>query len=209
MNKIKTLVLSLCCLASSLTGVTAQGAFDAITIMDSGGAAYITHKGGEGGFGWSFIPSTDIQVTEVGAANVGLTSDVTLWTSDFQSLARYTIAAPWEPTGVTYQSISPVILIAGNRYYISALPQSNGRNYFIPEYTSDWSFTLAPQIKAFVNYGISANGVWQPSIVYFPHEYDELYLGPTFRFVSVPEPRIAALIFIGVTMLLRNCRKRH
>ena len=155
------------------------------------------------GVGWSFVPAVEIRILELGLDNNSSTMNVTLWTSALEPIRSDTITPLFGEFGETYQSISPVVLLAGSQYYISAqLP--TGSLGGTASMVVNGGGRIAPQLEGFTSYFVHTDDTWHSST---PVYGDTLFLGPTFRFEVVPEPGSITIGMMGVASLIFRFRR--
>ena len=192
--------------------VWGQGSIDAITFPNNSGfgpGGYVV-----GGVGWSFVPSIDIRLTEVGATMAGGALSIQLWESTNNVVGSFVIT-PQLPHNFgnipEYTSVTPVMLLAGVVYSISAQQNDLSSSVvWVSSFANNLSeelppFVVSSYLGGFANYIISPNGEWRAS-PNSPVNLNVLYLGPTFRFEPIPEPSIIVLGIIGVGALF-FCRR--
>jgi len=194
------LFLGAVCIAS------AQGTFEAVQNYVPGQAAATVFGTG----GWTFQPTVNVTVTDLGCtanavADNGPTAvDIGLWNSAGVLLS----STPIQSTNVLinqtyYQSVTPVILTAGQTYHIGAYSPLGSILLNLIVQNVDGSVTMAPQIQ--LGFAASADGGFaSPTTPQGPN--NSMFLGPNFRFFqSIPEPSSLALLTIGsLALLLRR-----
>lgn len=198
---LKLFLASSCVCLPPAAVVFGQGTFDALAVIQNPDAPVAISA--QRGFGWSFVPTMDIQVIELGLANDGQSLEVVLWNGNFEVLSSRLISTFLAQTGATFESISPVLLTAGTTYYLCGQVPPPGiggvsaQTYFAPDFS--WS----PQLSAFTSYVVQTNGQWQP------FGDGSLFFGPTFRFTPVPEPSPVILFSLASLMFChRFCMRR-
>lgn len=182
----------------------AQGTLEAVSLPTTHGP-YLLLNDPIKGVGWSFVPSVNIEISELGMANLGQTLEVTLWTDSLQPLASEIVSTSEFDDFGKFQPISTVLLMAGNRYYVSALTSAATPIGGIATEVSSGPTHISPYLAGFANYSIRLDGVWNPSQQVYG---DTLFFGPTFRFQVVPEPGTLALWFAAGSGLVLSCLGR-
>ena len=171
-----------------------------------------------GGIGWTFVPTANLSVQEIGFFSPGpQTIDLSIWQSTNQVIATYTMSSVGPPyqTTATYQSISPVLLTAGSAYAISLRDHSHSTVLFTicgrlgtTGTNGLCTFDLSPFLSGFANFQLT-NDQWSASPSP-PLNADYIFLGPTFRFEVVPEPTSLPLFILGSLILFyRRPGKPH
>jgi hypothetical protein len=191
---------------SLVTSAFAQGNFEGITSITTGGASSIFN----GTAGWAFRAASGFEVVELGVfdyllqeAPIGPVT-VGLWAENGTLLASADVAATSTAVNQSrYTSISPVALIAGQTYFLGAFRSTGfSINTFGPG--AGGAFTTTPNI---VYLGIASTATPTFAIPQLEAGGGSLlYAGPNFR---VPEPSSAALMAIGILglALFRRGRK--
>ncbi len=185
----------------------AQGTLEAVSLPTTQGP-YLLLNDPIKGVGWSFVPTVNIQISELGMANLGQTLEVTLWTDSLQPLASEIISTSEFDEFGKFQPISNVLLIAGNRYFVSSQTSPSTPIGGIATEVSSGPAHISPYLAGFANYSIRLDNTWNPSQ---PVYGDILFFGPTFRFQVVPEPGTLALWITagGGIVLARRGRTRR
>jgi hypothetical protein len=204
------------CLLSFLAGAltsNAQGPVEAMLNYDdansSGGVFYgsITSVINRS-LGWTFQPLTDIDVTALGAFDYVVPGtgvlDVGLWDSTGTLLASGTInAASTSINQSLYQSITPVMLTAGQTYYLAAYSPSASFSFYVvgPDNgPNGGNATMSPEIRlGAVAYTPNA-GFAFPEIT--EGSSGDAIIAPNFQFTVVPEPSTFCLLGVGLVILL-------
>jgi formylglycine-generating enzyme len=178
-------------------------------------------------YGWSFIPNTDIYVTNLGVLDYnsyyhfrpweGLyhSHPIGIWSSSAPSnlLVSTTIPSGTSASLVDYvrfKPVTPTLLRAGTEYVIGAYyptytsPTYSDSNLVHPYNGTDIS--LAPELtfvkRRWLNY---TSGLKFPSQVAATGGVE---VGPTFQFVPVPEPSTLVLLAVGGIAMLARARRR-
>jgi len=156
--------------------------------------------GGEptGNDGEFFTPTISIWVTALGYVSPGSSvgNEVGLYNvSTTTLLASTTITSSSTLSGsFLYQTITPVLLTAGNEYAVSGLYTAGDGAI---GYTADSGIGAAPEIT-FDGYEYDSNSSLDlPTISYTPPIF-----GPNFEYVPVPEPTMMKIIIVGALLLL-------
>jgi len=192
-------------LNSLATGLCAAGLFtDILSVAKADTIAFtppvLNSFGGEptGNDGEFFTPTISIWVTALGYVNPGssIGNDVGLYdVSTTTLLASTTITSSSTLSGnFLYQTITPVLLTAGNDYAVSGLyTAGNGAL----GYTADSGVGAAPEIT-FDGYKYdSSSSLDLPTI-----SYATPIFGPNFQYIPVPEPTTLTMIIAGAMLLL-------
>jgi hypothetical protein len=158
---------------------------DAVDFSLPGNSGYVI-----GGVGWTFVPTSALLVTGIAAT----APQVSLWQGTNQIIANYDCLGAWP---YNFQSITPLLLSAGQRYAISA-QNSNftsevdfmvygppGGSVYDPP-----PFNLSPYISQFASYLLSSTGQWSP-MTPPPNNTNYLGFGPNFQFQVVPSLTIS------------------
>lgn len=200
-------MLQIAALALVLTA-KAQGNSEAILNFSSSTAGSIN-----GTVGWTFQTINSLSVTGLGAFNYIVASQgniqVGLWADDGTLLASNTITAGSAITNQTrYESVQPVLLVAGNIYHIGAF--APGGSILVNVFSPD-----LPGTSLTVSSDIHVRGTAESGTGFgFPVENAPLdagiYIGPNFRYSpGVPEPSTFALLSLGGLALAGFRRKRR
>lgn len=176
-----------------------QGTLDALTIPAISGAPVTGYT--VGGAGWSFVPTTDILVTGVEAS----APLVIFWQNSYQNMATFSVSSPSLIPANSFDSITPLLLSAGQVYYVSCQNSSLSDAILLtgwalpgtgspPPYGTP-PFSISPYISQFASYFLSSAGQWTlpPG-----SSSNNLYYGPNFQFQVVPEPSTGSLAFLGL-----------
>jgi hypothetical protein len=196
------LLLAIAVLAAAGSG-WAQGTFEAISDYTQDAVAPIN-----GTAGWTFQPSADLTVTDLGcfanvfSKNLNLTSvEVGLWAPG-GTLLTSTFISPGSSTlfdNTLYGAITPVLLSPGQIYEVGifALPGGN----LSLDASLGGSFLIGPGITvrgtALVNTGTFARPIEAQPID------GAIYAGPNLRYQEggVPEPSSGLLLSLGALLL--------
>ena len=168
-------------------------ATDALTFPLGAGSAVSGYKAG--GYGWSFVPASNIVVTSVGYLDVpGFGGDpnvvITIWSGTNAQLASYTGITNPALTGgqIISTAIAPLALSRGQLYsitaYVAPLSSSslevavfdNGNSV---QYNP---FILAPALSQYEGLQLNQNGTFSPLSSDASQNQQLLYLGPTFTY---------------------------
>jgi hypothetical protein len=155
-----------------------------------------------GGVAWSFIPNTKLVVTQIGYKNDYGSQDVQglrigFWDAAKKPVASYvlgdTFAAEETDTNrITYGSIAPLVLQAGQQYFITADTPKNTQ--VVESFSSDLSDTEIPHFATSGN--IAYGGLFDFDAVsgnlFSRGAPNVVILGPTFRYQTASEfePRL-------------------
>jgi Domain of unknown function (DUF4082) len=164
-------------------------------------------------FGWTFQPLTDIDVTALGAFDYIVPPtgvlDVGLWDATGTLLASGTVSAASPSVNQSlYESITPVMLTAGQTYYLAAYSAAPFQFYDAgPDANPSYgNVTMSPEIQlGAVAYSPNA-GFAFPSTTEGSH--DDAIIAPNFQFEAVPEPSTFYLLSGGSIILLAMWRRQ-
>ena len=185
--------------------VSGQGTFNAISYYAPTDGSYAPSVIGivNGGVGWFFVPTLDLSVTAIYSSG----QQVSFWLGTNQSMVTYNY------TNSSFQPIPPLLLSAGQAYFISA-QNSNFTTMNILNFSSQGqygipTFTNSPYLTQFGNYELSQSGQWSPNPGSPPANSDFFYLGPNFQFEVVPEPTSSELLILAAVVFggLFFCRR--
>jgi len=197
--------------------LAAQGSFEAmLTYAPTGPDDTIyspIYSGINGPVGWTFQPTTDIQVTALGAFDSVVPGsgsiEVGLWDSSGTLLASQAVSAADTAVGQSfYQAISSVLLAAGQTYFIAAFSSSGALQTIAvtPDSGPEGYATMSPAIQL----GLAAYS--SGSSFVFPGTTDgnpgDAIIGPNFEFQPVPESSVGYLLVAG-TLGLIKLRRGH
>jgi hypothetical protein len=187
--------------------LAAQGTLNALT-YDSGVAVvgYVAQ-----GVGWSFVPTTDLLVTGLSSS----APQVDFWLGTNQNIATYNYAGPYgngQPIflaspATNFQTISPLLLSAGQTYFISTQQTNFASSVNVFAYSRNGnegilSFNVSPYISQYANYLLSSGGQWSSPTSPASDNVNILLLGPNFQFQVVPEPTNFELLLFGFSIWL-------
>ncbi len=187
-------------LALAVAGAAnAQGTFEAIVVNFSSDTALFM----QGTAGWTFQPTTNISVTELGAFNYLLSGQdaipVGIWTAGGTLIASNSITTNSPVLNQTrYQSITPVPLNPGQTYHIGAFV--NG--VISPNILGNGLGDFAPGPGILIGgYAVGTNGFSFPSPI--PGGAGYILQAPNFRYTgNVPEPAAFAFLCLGTLALV-------
>jgi len=151
-----------------------------------------------GNDGFYFTPATAISVTELGYVDCGFSvgHDVGLYeVSASTLLASATITGSSTlDSGFRYDSISPVLLIAGDEYAMVGNYPATGID---AGYQNNGSIGAAPEIIYDGYYYDYSSTLDLAAIPYATADF-----GPNFQYDVVPEPATTTMIIAGALLLL-------
>ena len=162
-----------------------------------------------GPVGWTFQPQDNIDVTALGAFDYLVPGrggvDVGLWNASGALLASETITASSTAVDQSlYQSTSPVLLAAGQTYYVAAYSTTGTFSAVVvtPGSAPNGYATMSPEIQlGQVAYSANSGFV-------FPATLDgvagDAIIAPNFEYAVVPEPSVWALLGAGALVFLRR-----
>jgi hypothetical protein len=154
----------------------AQGTLNALTYAPyPGGDSYsqdIVAYGYSGDVGWSFVPTSDMQVTAI----LSFAPQVSFWLGTNQLISTYNITA--SPT--SFQTVPSLLLSAGQMYSVSIqCTNAEFAIYPLGTGTDDASFAISSYITEFESFiGAPSSQVGATS--------SSLFGGPDFQFQVVP-----------------------
>lgn len=161
--------------------------------------------------GWTFQPQIDINVTALGAFNDVLHGsgnlEIGLWNSSGDLLTSSLVALTGASSDSVYQSVAPVMLTAGQTYYLGAYSPSQVAYFYVvgPDSDTHGYAIMSPEIQLG---GLAFN---TSSVFAFPSTTEgqpgDAVVMPNFQFQPVPEPSTVCLLGSGVMVLLA-LRKR-
>jgi hypothetical protein len=217
---MKTLFCLLSVLIVTLTTPAAQPSVEAMLNFDdtspSGGGVFLGPITSviNRSLGWTFQPQTDIDVTALGAFDYIVPAtgvlDVGLWDASGTLLASGTVSAASTSINQSlYQSITPVMLTAGQTYYLAAYSPAESFPFYVvgPDANpSDGNATMSPEIQ------LGAAAYTPDAGFAFPSTTEgssgDAIIAPNFQFEAVPEPSIFCLLGSG-TIILMAVRRRQ
>lgn len=156
-----------------------------------------------GPIGWTFQPTTAIHVTALGAFNYLVPNlgslRVGLWNNSGNLLASQTVSATSVAVGQSlYESISPVMLLPGQTYYVAAHSTSGILTAIVvtPDVSPNGYATMSPEIQLGQVAYSSGSGFSFPGTTEGNPGY--AIIAPNFEFQPVPEPSSIALVMVGI-----------
>jgi hypothetical protein len=156
-----------------------------------------------GPIGWTFQPTTAINVTSLGAFDYLMPSQgslqVGLWNDSGTLLASRTVSAASSMVGLShYESISPLLLLAGQTYYVAAYSAAGNLTAIVvtPDITPNGFATMSPEIQLGRVAYSSGSGFSFPAITEGNPGY--AIVAPNFEFQAVPEPATFVLLGVGI-----------
>ncbi len=170
---------------------------------------YVTGTGG-----WTFSPTVNISVTDLGAYDYLFTSandpspiSVGLWNANGTLLASSSVSFDSVLVNATrYEAVTPTFLSAGLTYYIGAYAPGGTIVLSGEDPGMGGSVTMSPEI----NIGMA---VYDPGAYGFPTtsggNQGSALIAPNFQFVdAVPEPSSGAFLILGLSLLANNKMQR-
>jgi hypothetical protein len=164
-------------------------------------------------FGWTFQPLTDIDVTALGAFDYIVPAngvlEVGLWDANGTLLASGTVSAASTSVNQSlYDSITPVMLTAGQTYYLAAYSAASLQFYDAgPDANPSYgNVTMSPEIQLGVIAYTPDAGFAFPSTT--EGSQDDAIIAPNFKFEAVPEPSTFYLLGGGLIILLAMWRRQ-
>src|ERR1035437_6552660 len=161
--------------------------------------------------GWTFQPQTDIDVTALGAFNDALHGsgnlEIGLWNSSGDLLTSSLVALTGTSSNSIYQTIAPLLLIAGETYYLGAYSPSQTVYFYVvgPDSDTHGYAIMSPEIQ------LSGAAYNTGNVFAFPSttisQLGDAVVMPNFQFQVVPEPSTVCLLG-GGTIILLALRKR-
>ena len=177
--------------------------------------SYISSVGGyaDGTAGWSFTPTANISVTDLGVLDYIFPMpnesplSVGLWDQNGTLLASSSVASnSFLLNNTRYEAVTPVNLSAGLKYYIGAYATS-GTIILLAEspgnVNNPGSATMASEIQL-------GTALSNPTGFGIPNTDagggpGSAFLAPNFQFVdAVPEPSSGALLVLGAALLTKS-----
>jgi hypothetical protein len=165
-----------------------------------------------GPVGWTFQPLTDIEVTDLGAwahATPGTGLEIGLWNAGGTLLASNTVTSGSQAVNQSlYVPINPVMLSAGQTYYLGAYSPAGSFQCIavVPNSGPNGYATMSPDIQL----GSAANqqnsGFVFPDIS--PNDPGSAIVAPNFEFQPVPEPASVGLSGVGALAWFAVRRRR-
>lgn len=161
--------------------------------------------------GWTFQPLADINVTALGTFDYIVSGaggwQVGLWRADGTLLASETITASSAAVNQSlYQSITPVLLTAGQTYYVAVYSPSGPFPFYVvgPNADPNGYATMSPEIQlGIIAYSPNAGFAFPSTTAGLP---GDAIIAPNFQFQAVPEP--STLCLLGGTIILPFLRRR-
>jgi hypothetical protein len=179
-------ILKLVALLGAICTAHSQGTNEAMSSYTLPNAAgFLSGTGG-----WAFKPTTNMSVTTLGCLQYVVSGPtgqgdmlVGLWASGgLNRLAAVTIAATNPLVNSTYYAaITPVVLAAGNTYYLGVYSVSGSVLLNLVTQNVDGSATLSPDIQL-VGSATGTPGFTYPGTV---GGSNSLFLGPNFYYAPV------------------------
>ena len=164
--------------------VSASGNFKAVYSQISAGTPMT--------LGWMFQSQTDINVTALGAFNDVLHNsgnlEIGIWNSSGDLLTSSLVALTGTSSDSVYQSVTPVMLTAGQTYYLGAYSPSQTVYFYVvgPDSDTHGYAIMSPEIQLG---GLAFN---TNSVFAFPSSTEgqpsDAVVMPNFQFQAVPEP---------------------
>lgn len=163
------------------------------------------------GAGWTFTPTADLVMTDLGKAGAWITSPmevVRLWDASGGLLLSTTnFTGSPDASGIIYSPVAPVTLLSGQSYLIDISP---GDGFvLLGAYTASTSapteteFKLAPHLSGFSCALLLSPGQLDPQSLTSSH----LLLGPTFRYYVIPEPGVGSFLIFGACLVLYGVKR--
>jgi hypothetical protein len=164
-----------------------------------------------GPISWTFEPTTDMDVTTLGAFNYIVPHggvEVGLWDSSGDLLASEMITpASLLVDQTLYQSITPVALTADEIYYLAAYSTAGSLQAIVvtPDSAPNGFATMSPDIQL-------GEVAYNPNSGFaFPSTVDgdpgDAIIAPNFEYVATPEPTTLALAGAGSLVFLFRYRR--
>jgi hypothetical protein len=185
------------CLLGLAATVTASAQSDLEAMLNyvgsTSGALTPIYSVQPGPVGWTFQPLTDIDVTALGAWAYAMPSrgglEVGLWNAGGTLLASSTITASSVPVDQSlYATITPVMLLAGQTYYLGAYSPAGAFQCVAvdPNDPPNGSATMASEIQlGSVAYETNSGFAFPDITENLP---GSAIVAPNFEFQVVPEP---------------------
>ncbi|QDT67740.1 hypothetical protein MalM25_06420 [Planctomycetes bacterium MalM25] len=174
---------------------------------------------GAGTIGWEFIANAPISVSQIGyldALNPGLISshEVAIWSASGDLVATTTVQSGTSSDLVDsfrYEAIYPIVLQQGETYIIGGSTRAADGG-ISPLRRPARGLAVSSAITVIggrTNRGVFGGG----DALSFPREFfrpgsNQVYLGPNFIGVVVPEPHSASIVFGFAACSLRVRRER-
>jgi hypothetical protein len=185
---------------------------NALTIPTNGSDAFGYFN--DGGIGWSFTPTVNMFAVGVEAS----APQVSFWLGSNQVLATFEVSNPSMDPSDSFTTIAPLLLIAGQPYFITC----QNSNFTGTLFVSGWAFpgtsspppygpgpfSVSPELTGYASYFVSASGQWSDPSIPPNLNSDELFYGPNFEFLVVPEPGAAEILFLAAVLLPRKLFSR-
>lgn len=194
--------------ASILGGASfSSRAVDALTFPFGAGSDISGNA--SGGYGWSFVPTTNLVITSVGYLNLSGVAGgdpnivVTIWSGTNTVLTSFTgITNPAaNDASIIYTTIAPLSLTHGQPYAITAYtaPLASSLTAFAfldsTGTITPYTFMVAPELGQYQCQQLSPGGTLSPAFPNPTQNSQSLFLGPIFTYeISTPRPllKIAA-----------------
>ncbi len=156
-----------------------------------------------GGYGWSFVPTTNLVVTSVGYFNLTGAAGgdpnivVTIWAGTNTVIASYTgiTNPPGNTDSIISTTIAPLSLTHGQLYTITAhtTPLASSLTAFAfldsTGTITSYTFVVAPELGQYQCQQLSPGGTLSPAFSDPAQNSESLYFGPIFTYeISTPRP---------------------
>jgi hypothetical protein len=209
---MKTFLCLMAILAAALTA-RAQGSLEAMQgyVNPSSNVYSVIGANFPITLGWTFQPQTDINVTALGAFSYVLQNpgnlEIGLWDSGGNLLASNAVSITGTSAATVYSSIAPLMLMAGQTYYLSAYSPSQTVYFYVVGPNSDtYGYAImSPEIQL-GGLAFNTNRVFA-----FPSSIEgqpgDAVVMPNFQFEAVPEPSIFSLLGGGIIAFLTMRKK--
>ncbi len=193
-------VLAITSTAGAQGSVEAMLSYVGSSPTNSGPVYSLISAGNNQTLGWTFQPLTDISVTALGAFSYVLQNSgslkIGLWNSSGTLLASNTVSITGTSGDRVYSSITPVMLLAGQTYFLG--DQSASTQYFYvvgPDSEQGGYASMSPEIQLGLAAYTSNAGFDFPSTT--TGSPGDAIVSPNFQFQVVPEPSALGLLGSG------------